>query len=278
MSLSPSHPLVSVVIPCYNAERHIEDAILSCLNQTYSNLEILLIDDGSSDRSIKIARETSSIYPARRLQIIEHPNRENRGVSRSRELGILRSKGEFIAFLDADDIFLPNKIDVQVKIMQHFPEVVLSHTGICLIGDVDNKESHEFHFSSSPTLPYSFRALADFLFRLHICNSSVLVRRSCIANINWTSDMLFQCEDWLLWTLLSSRGKFIQVPQKLTMYRKHSDSYSGQNKGKPLQERYARLEFLLALGIKSFPSTLAARAWFLALRTIAKISSCYLAT
>lgn len=105
-----SLPLVSVIIPCYNAESYITEAIDSALNQTYPNVEVIVVDDGSSDRSIEIIQAYGN-----RVWI---ESGSHRGACAARNRGLALSQGEFIQFLDADDLLLPNKLEVQVPILQ----------------------------------------------------------------------------------------------------------------------------------------------------------------
>jgi glycosyltransferase involved in cell wall biosynthesis len=115
-------PLVSVIIIFFNAEDFTEEAIASIMAQTYRHWEILLIDDGSNDRSTKIALELVQQYP-HQITYQDHEGHLNRGMSFSRNLGIDQAKGEYIAFLNADDIWLPQKLEQQVQILQRHPDV-----------------------------------------------------------------------------------------------------------------------------------------------------------
>src|SRR5262249_40463181 len=103
-----SKPLVSVIMIFLNAEPFIEEAIDSVLQQTYADWELLLVDDGSSDASTQIARRFAAGLPGR-VRYLEHDQHVNLGKSASRNLGISEARGEFIAFLDADDVWLPHK-------------------------------------------------------------------------------------------------------------------------------------------------------------------------
>lgn len=115
-----SKPLISGVIIFLNGEKFILDAIASVLAQTYNNWELLLVDDGSTDNSSAIARSYADKYPE--IRYLEHPNHQNRGMSASRNLGIRNAKGDYIAFLDADDIWLPQKLEKQIAILQSHPQ------------------------------------------------------------------------------------------------------------------------------------------------------------
>src|SRR3954451_1808617 len=114
-------PLVSVVIIFLNAETFFKEAIDSVLAQIYSEWELWLVDDGSTDGSTKIAKDYVAHYPSK-IHYIDHPNHQNHGMSASRNLGISKCKGEYLALLDADDIWLSTKLEKQLELMELHPE------------------------------------------------------------------------------------------------------------------------------------------------------------
>jgi glycosyltransferase involved in cell wall biosynthesis len=120
----PRRPLVSAVIIFLNAEPFIREAIESVLAQTYEEWELLLVDDGSTDTSRGIALRYAEQYPAK-VRYLEHAHHDNRGMSASRNLGIANAKGEYIAFLDADDVWLPHKLQHQVYILESQPSAAM---------------------------------------------------------------------------------------------------------------------------------------------------------
>jgi glycosyltransferase involved in cell wall biosynthesis len=119
---SPAAPRVSVVIIFYNSERFFVEAIESVLAQEYRNFELLLVDDGSSDGSTAIALDYARKFPDR-VRYLEHPGHENRGMSATRNLGASGSRGELLAMLDSDDVWMPNKLREQVAILDRYPKV-----------------------------------------------------------------------------------------------------------------------------------------------------------
>jgi glycosyltransferase involved in cell wall biosynthesis len=119
-----ANPLVSVIIPFYNEERFLEDTIKSVLQQTYPHWEIILIDDGSSDGSTALAKRYAADHPGN-IIYTEHEGHVNKGLSATRNQGISKARGELTALLDADDIWLPEKLQKQVAIFQQHPEVAL---------------------------------------------------------------------------------------------------------------------------------------------------------
>jgi glycosyltransferase involved in cell wall biosynthesis len=114
-------PLVSVIIIFLNAEQFLEEAVASVFAQTYDNWELFLVDDGSWDSSSALARRYAKDCPGK-VHYFEHDGHQNRGMSASRNMGIQNAMGEYIAFLDADDVWLPRKLEQQVALLEAQPE------------------------------------------------------------------------------------------------------------------------------------------------------------
>jgi glycosyltransferase involved in cell wall biosynthesis len=119
-----SAPLVSVITPFLDAERFLEEAIQSVLAQTLSSCELLLIDDGSTDGSSALARDYAARFPEK-VRYFEHTGHANRGKSVSRNLGIAVARGSHLTFLDADDVFLPRKLEGQVRLLARYDAAVM---------------------------------------------------------------------------------------------------------------------------------------------------------
>jgi glycosyltransferase involved in cell wall biosynthesis len=116
--------VVSVVVIFLNAERFLDEAIQSVIAQSYSSWELLLVDDGSSDGSTEIARRYAALHPGV-VRYLEHPGHGNQGMSASRNLGLRHARGKYLALLDADDVWLPEKLHHQVSILEAHPEVAM---------------------------------------------------------------------------------------------------------------------------------------------------------
>jgi len=114
-------PLVTIIIPFLNAEKFFEEAVESVLAQTYTEWELILVDDGSTDNSTQIALEYKNKYPDK-ISYLQHNQHMNRGISASRNLGIKHAKGKYLAMLDADDRWVENKLEQQVEIMEAYPD------------------------------------------------------------------------------------------------------------------------------------------------------------
>ena len=117
----PDRPRVSAVVIFLNEERFLGEAIASVRSQSLDGWELLLVDDGSTDASAALAREAAASEPER-IRYLEHPGHANRGMSASRNLGLAATRGEFVAFLDADDVWLPERLERAVALLDAHPE------------------------------------------------------------------------------------------------------------------------------------------------------------
>jgi glycosyltransferase involved in cell wall biosynthesis len=121
---STDKPLVSVILCFYNEEKFLEEAVASVFAQDYTAWELLLVDDGSSDGSTAIAKKLAANHPYK-IRYVHHPGHCNEGLSASRNLGISKAEGDYVAFLDADDVWLPNKLSHQTGIFKRNPGVTV---------------------------------------------------------------------------------------------------------------------------------------------------------
>ena len=122
-------PRVSVIMVFHDARRYLEDAVVSVRAQTFTDWELVLVDDGSGDGSREIA-ESLAAADSGRIRLFEHAGRRNLGISASRNLGVSRARGEFLAFLDADDVYLPDRLARHVELLDRYPEVALVQSRI----------------------------------------------------------------------------------------------------------------------------------------------------
>ena len=145
---------VSIVMPFLNGEKFFQEAVDSVIGQTYSDWELLLIDDGSTDRSTTMARRYASAYP-HKIRYLEHSDHHNLGKSTSRNLGIRSARGKYLTFLDADDVFLPEKLERQVALLADHPEVVMVYgrTKYWYSWSGSHKKKRHDHLSRLGVLP-----------------------------------------------------------------------------------------------------------------------------
>ena len=119
-----STPLVSAIVIFLNEEKFLQEAIESVFGQTYDNWELLLVDDGSTDASTEVALQYAKQF-SKKVRYLEHHAHQNRGMSAARNLGIRNAKGEYIAFLDADDVWMPHILEEQVTILESHPAAAM---------------------------------------------------------------------------------------------------------------------------------------------------------
>jgi glycosyltransferase involved in cell wall biosynthesis len=266
--------MVSIVIPCYNSEQFVAQAVRSAFAQTHSPLEVIVVDDGSTDGSLALLRQLqNSEFPG--LIVLQHEDGANHGVSSTRRRGAAAASGEFIALLDADDEFLPEKIERQLGELQAHPDVIMCHAAMQVSGAGKDTQALEQQFRIRPTAPYRFHRQRDFLKRNGIGCSSVLVKKAPLLEVPFASDQVFQHEDWLCWCLLSRRGRFIYLDEPLTIYRWHAGSATSALARNKLVEHYSKLELKLALAARAETFTQSLRALVSIPRTLAALAFLY---
>lgn len=261
MNFTGDHPSVSVVIPLYNAGKYIEEAIQSVLAQTISGWDVWIVDDGSTDEGPDKAKKLAAVHPTR-IHYLEHPNHENRGVSASRNLAIADSRGEFVAFLDADDLWEPDKLEAQAEILKSNPEVGLVYSsGIPIQADgrpwmpESNMEPIMrivYEDGGMPRVGYGPPDQAADLFdefARHCClvTSSVMARRSLLERGGLFDSSMRDAEDWLLYTCVAFYSKCYFIARPLFRYRIHAQNASIFNRGTELAQFRGSAVFLRKL-------------------------------
>lgn len=217
--------LVTVFIPAYNAEMYISECLNSIVNQTYKNLEILIIDDGSTDDTVKII-ET---FNDRRIKLIK--NNYNRGLPYTRNLGLKESSGDYIAIMDADDISNVNRIEKQVRAM-------------------DTNENIDVLISQARVFGGKFKRLwkppvdselikISLLFGNRICNSTAIIRKSSLTKFNIKyNEECFVAQDYEMWCQISKVGNIDTTNEPLVDYRFGHENIT--KKSKDNKDRYIK--------------------------------------
>ena len=225
-------PLVSAIIIFLNEEGFLAEAIDGVLQQTYRNWELLLVDDGSNDASSSTARRYADRYPER-VRYLEHPAHANRGMSASRNLGIQHAKGEYFAFLDADDVWLPNKLDRQVAIMEEQPEAAMVYGATELWygwtgrnedirRDVKQAIAVEPETLVSPPLLFTLFLARD---AITPCPSDVLVRRDTVVKVGGFDDSFTgMYEDQVFFSKVTLHAPVFVSGECWSRHRQHSNS------------------------------------------------------
>lgn len=237
---------VSVVVPAYNGEQFVGECIQSVLDQEFKDFELIVIDDGSEDMTSDIVEKF--VASDSRVRLLHHEGHVNQGVSKSRKLGVRSASAEWIAFLDADDRYLPKKLSRQVALMEENKNIVLSHTGVLYGEKLKTASANNSWSESAENLnEYRFNDRNDFLARNPVCLSTTMVRRDTLLDLDLAYPQMFQLEDWVMCVLLSMRGNFLAISDPLTFYRKHPAQFMASFSTDPLVKNYGGLEMCLAL-------------------------------
>jgi glycosyltransferase involved in cell wall biosynthesis len=208
-------PLVSIIIPLFNGEKYIEETLKSALNQTYSEIEIIVVNDGSTDRGAEIVKR----YPVTFIQ------QKNKGISGARNLGINAAKGDFIALLDQDDLFKPDKIELEVKFLNDHPEYCMVYTPEERFGSgelVNRISKHHVGRTVEGNL------FIDLYRRNYITPSSTLIRRSILDITGFFDESLAVCEEHDLFIRIAYNGMIGFIGQPLVEYRWHGENTSSR--------------------------------------------------
>lgn len=218
-------PSVSAVIPAYNAGETIEHAIDSVYRQTYDRIiEVIVVDDGSADNTAALVHKE---YPS--VTLLQQDNRGNAG---ARNTGVAHATGEYIAFLDADDEWLPGKIDSQVAVIEHHPGLTLltcevaNHTRRNQVRDAPTDAPALRHITFEECIHHQLPG------RVQFCCSGWMARRECFETLQF-DEKLRQGVDWEYALRLTGRGYSMgAVLQPLYSYRIRTDSVSNSERGK----------------------------------------------
>jgi glycosyltransferase involved in cell wall biosynthesis len=221
-----------VVIIFWNAERFLAEAIDSVLGQTFEDFELLLVDDGSRDGSRRIARGYARRAP-RRVRVLEHEGRANRGMSAARNLGVRHARGRYVAFLDADDVWRPEKLAEQVPLLDSMPEAAMLY-GRTLIwhGWTGKPEDQNRDFSYELGVPPDTLVDPPALVHVMLDNSfqtpttcNALVRRSVIEDVGgFQEDFRGMFEDQAFFTKVCLAHRVYVSSACWALYRQHPDS------------------------------------------------------
>ncbi|HSS95800.1 MAG TPA: glycosyltransferase [Terriglobales bacterium] len=221
ITVAPRHevgsPVLSVLLPVYNAERYLRQSVCSVLAQTFDNFELLALDDGSTDKSLAILREYE--LNDSRLRVLSWS--QNRGLVPTLNELIANARGRFLARVDADDICFPQRFARQVSFLDLHADHALVGTFCELINNLGQRIGilkHPLDHDEIDRLQLEGRTC--------VSHTSVLLRRSIISKIGGYDPQFLHAEDLDLWLRLAEYGKIANIPEVLTQYRLHEDSVS----------------------------------------------------
>ena len=202
------------MIPVYNGEKTIAETIESALNQSFSNFEIIVINDGSQDSTLDAI---TSIQDSR-IKIFSYPNA---GTSASRNRGVDQSSGEFIAFLDADDLWTSDKLEAQLAALQENPDAAVAYSWTNFIDETGQVSGHGSHRTVNGDV-YAELLLFNFLDN----GSNPLIRRQALTKVGSFDESLSHAEEWDIYLRLAAHYHFICVPFPQILYRVTTNSAS----------------------------------------------------
>ncbi len=209
--------LVSVIIPCYNREDYIIETLQSVLNQTWLNIELIVVDDGCTDGSRALLESFGDC-----LTILEHPGRVNRGQSASINLGLRQCKGAYVAILDSDDLFMPTKLEKQVRFLEQNPEIGLVYANALYIDAEGNELFPRYVKGHLPPVDPG-QVLLDCCFNVP---SNSLVKKSLYEKVGFLDETLRAAQDHDLAIRLAEAAPVGYIDEILWCYRRHGGSIS----------------------------------------------------
>ena len=221
--------LVSVIIPTYNRSQYLGETLESIIDQTYEQWECLVIDDGSNDETedLMIGYENKD----GRITYRKRPDSFSKGANGSRNYGLTLSKGEFIAFCDDDDYWLPTKLEKQIPVFKDFPKVGLVTSNLEFVASDGIRTGRVIDFS--PCNGYIFEAL---LLKNQTSTITVVVKREVFDKVGLFNTTFRFSEDWEMWRRIGFYYEFYVVPEVLACVRKHELNITNELTNKPLEK------------------------------------------
>lgn len=201
-----SNPLVSIVIPVHNGERYIKESIDSCINQTYINIEIIVVDDKSEDSTLDILKQYGD-----KITVI--PVDKQNGLGNVINIGIRASQGKYIARMDADDIMYPTRLEKQIEYLESNPNCVAVGGQIDIIDENSNITGHREYAIEDRDIKKN-----RFLFQ-PFAHPAVTLRKSTIEDIGLYPENMWKVEDVKFFLILSTKGEFHNLEDTVLKYR-----------------------------------------------------------
>ena len=215
--MNSDDPLVSVIIPLYNGARYISETLQSVLNQSHGNFEIVVVDDGSKDDSAEIVKAISDPR-------IKYTSQENKGIAGARNTGIKLSRGEYITFLDQDDLFHREKLEREVDAFKQHPGVGVVYSEVPAINEHRSRlNSGRAMFHKRPSGNVLEQSLAHNIIP---GTAGIMVLRSCFDEAGLFDEQLSGVDDWHMWVRLAAVTRFKYLPEEHAFVRLHSSNTS----------------------------------------------------
>lgn len=204
--MEKNYPLVSIVIPVHDGEKYIKESIDSCLSQTYENIETIVVDDKSEDRTLEILKEYGD-----KITVI--PVEKQNGLGNVINIGIRASKGKYIARMDADDIMSPTRIGKQVEYLESNPRCVAVGGQIDIINEDSNITGHREYAIEDKDIKKN-----RFLFQ-PFAHPAVTLRKSTVEEVGLYPEDMWKVEDVKFFLILSTKGEYHNLKDSVLKYR-----------------------------------------------------------
>ena len=214
--MQANQPLVSINLPTYNHEAYIADCLASLMAQRYENIEVLVMDDCSTDTTLEIAKAFAKKHPEK---IKVHPNEQNQGLPRNFTRGLKRAKGKYYVNFNSDDIMLPDNITEQVRVLEANPQATFCHAN-AIYFDTETGEQIKLRHKTPP-LETSFRR---FMIGSNACAPAAMMRASALP-AEFPEQAGVAC-DWPFFAAVLSKGEGVYIHKPLIKYRIHEKNVS----------------------------------------------------
>ena len=227
--------LVSVIIPSYNYKKYLVEAVNSVLSQTFNDYEIIIVDDGSKPEVYQFVEEV--VAQNSRIQLFTHPGRQNKGLAATLQVGIKECNGDWIAILEADDLWSQDCLKKRVQSISEDTSIVVNNIEPLLSAGVSDKWFTSYvprvmSQMKSRQRKSSFFQVMDLMMWENIFPtfSAVMFRKELAEKINWASPVR-GWTDWFVWAQMCQDAKVSFCPDKLTRWRLHDDSQNSKKAG-----------------------------------------------
>ncbi len=226
MDTNLKQPLVSVVMIVYNAEKYVQESIESICTQTYTNWELIIVYDPSTDNTLSIIQKIAERDS--RIRILQ--NNPPLGLLGSRNQGLKESRGEYIAILDSDDIAFPQRLQVQVNFLESYPNIAVVGSGLQVLNDTRGERI--VRNETDPEV-----VSAGLLFNTMIAHSTAMIRKSFLDahKISYNPEFSF-AEDYAMWVQCARHGRITNISDILITYREHSGSHTSKSRTEQSQD------------------------------------------
>ena len=265
-------PKVSIITTSYNYEKYIAQTIESIINQTYSDWELIIADDGSSDRSVEIIEKYCN--QDSRIKLYTHNNNQNKGLAETLKLALEKVKGEYVAFLESDDYWEKSYLETKINAFNKYPDVQFIYNSLNIISESNSEQKAKiWNKSVSDIEQYWDRKKNPHYINNIICFKNIILSFSCVMlKTDLLKSCLFDCPkpawiDWWLWIQCANKTKIFFLYEKLTNYRAHSASFISNEYSKKVQNLKTKEAFFNGFYKFANPTTINAKFKFLCIKT-----------